>query len=409
MKKSYGRRWARLAWLLFSLVLLVLGGCSKEEGTGKTAPQGIQWPSEEVTYATDYFYDSQGGLTLKLEHNGTYPVPGGMIYCKHPEDNPSAMEFYWYDQNTRTHTQLGSVSDWAHNTTGPVYQDGRLYLFVSTGDLSGDDHWLKLMDFDTQQKTMRELFSEKGGYPYTPMACDGDRILMAKIRIEGSSYLEEYQLQTGERKTLWEADFNGEDGTGETLRHIAVEGDTLFLLIQEREKDGPSSLRIDLYDREMNFLRSIDMPLTCAGEDPAYSPVAWFVLSQNTIYYENYEVGQFFGRISGGTVEELKGSPIDDSGNFAMAIETEQNRDFGIFLKRYSENHELYKVDYATGAVQRAEYHPKEEGYVIDYIYRVGDTLFISTSAIEAVAPEKFTSYTYEVPISELGFEPYTP
>lgn len=408
MKNTHGRRWARLACLLFSLMLLVLSGCSREEGTGTTAMQGIQWPSEEATYKPDYFYDSQGELILELDHNGIYPVPGGIVYCKRPEDNPSAMEFYWYDRDAGTHTQLGSVSDWAHNTTGPVYQDGHLYLFVTTGNLGDENHWLKLMDFDTRKRTMRELFSEKGGYPYTPMVCDGDRILMAKIHLGGSSYLEEYQLQTGERRTLWEADFNGEDLTGEFIRHMAVEGDTLFLLIQEREKDGPSSLRIDLYDREMNFLRSIDMPLTCAGEDPAYSPVARFVVSQNTVYYENYEVGQFFGRISGDTVEELKNTPIDDSGDFTIADEAEQNQDFGIFLRLFDEEHKLYRVDYATGAVQQAKYRLKDEEKVVIAAYRVGDTLLFKSFDSETTISER--SYDVcEVPISELEFQPYTP
>ena len=37
-------------------------------------------------------------------------------------------------------------------TTGPVYIDGHLYMYVITGDLYTEEHWLKLMDLDIEDR-----------------------------------------------------------------------------------------------------------------------------------------------------------------------------------------------------------------------------------------------------------------
>lgn len=78
----------------------------------------------------------------------------------------------------------------------------------------------------------------------------------------------------------------------------------------ESHGEDPYGLRMDVYDLDMNFLHSVDLSHISSDNNELNQWVAWFVASGDMIYYENYSVTTFLGRIKNGKADR---KPFEES------------------------------------------------------------------------------------------------
>lgn len=399
--------------LMFLLLfLIVLNGCNNKSTNNKT---DIVNPADKLN-ATLEIRDADKNLIDELQYYGSYFLPGGMIYYQIPESSSWGVNgnytanFYWYEWETKESELLGTISDIAHITTGPVYIDSHLYMYVITGDLYTEEHWLKLIDLDIENLTMTEIFSEKDGCPYNSMAAQGDRLLMGKVLTGGASYLEEYNTKTGERKILLEPEFDADAWEGDTIRSVTSDGKTISLIVVEGHGEDSDQLRMDVYDLDMNFLHSVDLSHISSDNNELRDWVAWFVASGDIVYYESYSNNSFLGRIENGKAERIL-ETTGDPGQyiFSTAVETQRDTRTGVFIRAFdNDEHYIYRVNYTDGSMERASFCPEETDEVLQGLWRDGDdNLFIGMDDMESSAAQTGVTVIYRVPLSELEFEPF--
>lgn len=412
MKKGFFK-WLSVCFAMIFFCLCI-SGCNNNKNSvapGGIIMEGISSPNFRLNLR-----DANHEIIDELDYVGMYPVSEGLIYLYIPEDatwteyGSYTVDFYWYEWDTQNIVRIGRIPDFAHITTGPVCIDGHLYMYVSTGNLNTEEHWLKLIDLDIENLTMTEIFSEKDGCPYNSMAAQGDRLLMGKVLTGNASYLEEYHTKTGERRVLLEAEFDTETKMGDIIQSVASDGKTISLIILESHGEDPYGLRMDVYDLDMNFLHSVDLSHISSDNNELGQWMAWFVASGDMIYYENYSVTTFLGRIKNGKAERVL-ETTDDPGQyiFTTAIETQRDTQTGVFARLYdADEHYIYRMNYSDGSMERAAFCPEETGKRITGLWRDGnDNLLIEMNDKEhSIAQERETTM-YRVPLSELEFEPF--
>lgn len=390
-------------WLAISTAfLLALSGCTAAENTGgQGAAGGSDFPMVEI-------YNTQEELLTTVEFsNALFPVQDGIVYAKGSinESGNSDMEFHYYQWDSQEDKTLGAMEDIAHITRDPVYADGHLYMYVLTGSLMGNGQ-LHLMDFDLAQGSMTEIFAEDNGDPYNTMTVQGDRLLMGKIEKEGI-FLKEYNIKTREQKTLLRFDFDESTDVGETIRGLDSDGETISLLMYVKETpESEVQLRLDVYDLDLNLLRSMDFSFVSSDENERRQDVSHFVSTGSTVYYENYSTTTFLGRVEGNRAEKIM-ETIEVEGMFTMARETEPNRETGIFVNAFNPENILYRVDYATGRVEKAEFSPNENEEILSVRRDGKDTLLIQMHESGKNTSQDEKRKMYFVPLSELEFEPF--
>lgn len=393
-----------------AFLMSVLGGCNNYN-----IDESLKIDTSSLNFTLE-IRNTNHEIVDRLEYHGIYPVPEGLLYSKIPEDtslsanNHYSESYYLYDWETKESKLLGTIPDWAHMTTGPVYIDGHLYMYVITGDLYTEEHWLKLMDFNIKDGTMTEIFSEKDGCPYNSMAAQGDRLLMGKVLTGGASYLEEYNTKTGERKILLEPEFDADAWEGDTIRSVTSDGKTISLIVVEGHGENSDQLRMDVYDLDMNFLHSVDLSHISSDNNELRDWVAWFVASGDIVYYESYSNNSFLGRIENGKAERIL-ETTGDPGQyiFSTAVETQRDTRTGVFIRAFdNDEHYIYRVNYTDGSMERASFCPEETDEVLQGLWRDGDdNLFIGMDDMESSAAQTGVTVIYRVPLSELEFEPF--
>ena len=167
---------------------------------------------------------------------------------------------------------------------------------------------------------------------------------------------------------------------------------------------------MDVYDLDMNFLHSVDLSHISSDNNELNQWVAWFVASGDMIYYENYSVTTFLGRIKNGKAERVL-ETTDDSGQyiFTTAIETQRDTQTGVFARLYdADEHYIYRMNYSDGSMERAAFCPEETGKTISGLWRDGnDNLLIEMNDKEHSTAQERETTMYRVPLSELEFEPF--
>ena len=150
----------------------------------------------------------------------------------------------------------------------------------------------------------------------------------------------------------------------------------------------------------------MDFSFVSSDENERRQDVSHFVSTGSTVYYENYSTTAFLGRVEGNRAEKIM-ETIEVEGMFTMARETEPNRETGIFVNAFNPENILYRVDYATGRVEKAEFSPNENEEILSVRRDGEDTLLIQMDESGKNTSQDEKRKMYFVPLSELEFEPF--
>ena len=381
---------------------------SKQTMTTNTA-------SASISNETISIYDIHHAKIGEIERYGILVLTDdSIIYNKIPTgpvDSITEMDYYRYIFQTKEHIKLGTIKNWAYEAKYDTTVIGNsLYMFVTTGELSDiENRTLHLYKVDLTSNTMSVIFSEKGGFPYNTMTAVGNKLFMVRVLATGGSELEEYNTETNKRKMLKKFAFDDKANTGEAIRQITSDEHTLSLLRLKITSGGKSSLYLDVYDHDMSFLHAVDVSTipatsTDSPENELRQGVSNFVAANDYIYYANFSITRFLGKIENGSLRPI----MDVSPEFEIASESVKSQASGLFYQSFGKNNNLYLLNYKDGTLKKTTFTVDDERYYIINISRdTKDHLLLTMRYKNPDTGEELAPRLYYVPISDLEFSQF--
>lgn len=367
------------------------------------------------SYSSDEFAVSNETLPIYNIHNEPIgeithygfiaQANNSIVYAKIPTGTTNIvteMDYYRYIIDTKENIKLGTINDWSQQSTEVVYLDNHLYLMVMTGDItSKESRTLKLLDVNLNNNSLSEVFSEKGGFPYNSMVGVGSKLLMAKV-LSNASCVDEYDITTKEIKTLIKFDFNDKTTTGETIRQICADDNTISLMMLVKETADSVKLRVDVYDHNMQYMRSVDTTDISSVPNERLQGISNFQFSDGNLYYENFSSTRFLGQTKNNQVLKT----IDTNDTFAMATETENNK-VKVFYQSFSlDNNHLYLWNTENGNLLKGEFYADDKRYYIVNMTRdSNDNCLITLYYRAKDSDEKLKPRLYYINLKDLDFK----
>lgn len=85
---------------------------------------------------------------------------------------------------------------------------------------------------------------------------------------------------------------------GETIRQISADENTIALMMLVKEDADSVKLRVDVYDHNLNYIKSVDVTDISSEPNELRQGISNFQYSNGLFYYENFSSTRFLGEIS---------------------------------------------------------------------------------------------------------------
>ena len=261
--------------------------------------------------------------------------------------------------------------------------------------------WMFGIAMCLKNNSIKVVLSEEGGFPYNSMVGVEDKLFIAKVLSNGSC-IEEYNIKTNKTQTLIKFDFNDKTTVGETIRQISADENTIALMMLVKEDADSVKLRVDVYDHNLNYIKSVDVTDISSEPNELRQGISNFQYSNGLFYYENFSSTRFLGEISNNQILKT----IETNETFAMALETENNKT-KLFYQSFSPNNNyLYLWNMRDKTLLKTEFYADNtKYYIINMTRSSNDDCLITMYYRSNSSGEKLTPRLYYVNLADLKFE----
>ena len=329
-----------LALMIICLLVVNFTACEQNQiKNDESKLNNDYYSAKEFAFSNELLpiYNKNNETIGQINHYGSIiQTNDSIVYTKIPTDKVNsitAIDYYRYMLDTKQDIKLGTINNWAQQSTESVCLDKHLYLLITTGEVSDkQNRTVKLLDIDLKNNSIKVVLSEEGGFPYNSMVGVEDKLFIAKVLSNGSC-IEEYNIKTNKTQTLIKFDFNDKTTVGETIRQISADENTIALMMLVKETADSVKLRVDVYDHNLNYIKSVDVTDISSEPNELRQGISNFQYSNGLFYYENFSSTRFLGEISNNQILKT----IETNDTFAMALETENNKT-KLFYQSFSPN-----------------------------------------------------------------------
>lgn len=393
-----------LAILLCIFFILPLGSCG--DANYENLPIDGDVPMSLIDNEVLPIYDINNTVIGEIEHYGAIiQTEDSIVYTKlsdGPTESIDEMDYYRYILESGENIKLGTIKKWSYQNSNKVYVNDRLYFFVATNVDDSQERTLKFCEIDFKSNTMREIFSDKGGFPYNAMTLVGNhKIVYTKI-LENGACLMEYNVETEETTLLKSFAFDDDGLKGETIRHVSSDENTISLLILKMQSEDQVELRIDRYDHDMNYITSIDMTSLSSDPNELRQGVWYFQVYHDYVYYENFSISRFLGRLEGNTIKQV----AETDYNFSLISSAFNNFDKTLFYENLTASNDIYCLDSVDGTLKKTQFHAPDEDryYIVNAYTDQNDHLALVMSYRDPDTAEFLEPRLYYINVSDLEF-----
>lgn len=341
-----------------------------------------------------------------------------LLYTKLPKspcEKSDTLEYHLYDIENGGDQKLETVENWIYEENYEAKAVGsHLYISVSSGDyIERDSRLQTIYDIDTEKGTMSPLLEVKGGIPYNTFTIAGDELILAELLETGQSDLVRVNLADTKQKrpVVHEYDESKTFCKG-SIRHIDSDASHIYTVRLDWTEDEVYSLYKETYDYDLNLLESVDLDPVFTGGDNTEKQqwVAGFFVRDAYMFYQNFSVTTFFGKLDGKKADALV--PADDL--FAYAPNADGSEDDDLFLRIFGDEYEddslrnrFYLADPKTGKVQTASFRPKEKRYAFRSALRGSNgNLLLTVGYMPEEEGEALPDRVYYINMKDLDFKP---
>ena len=398
-----------LALIIICLLAMNFTACEQNQiKNNESKLNNNNYSTKEFAFSNESLpiYNKNNETIGQINHYGSLiQTNDSIVYTKIPTDKVNSIteiDYYRYMLDTKQDIKLGTINNWAQQSTESVCLDEHLYLLITTGEVSDEQNrTVKLLDIDLKNNSIKVVLSEEGGFPYNSMVGVEDKLFIAKVLSNGSC-IEEYNIKTNKTQTLIKFDFNDKTTVGETIRQISADENTIALMMLVKEAAGSVKLRVDVYDHNLNYIKSVDVTDISSEPNELRQGISNFQYSNGLFYYENFSSTRFLGEISNNQILKT----IETNETFAMALETENNKT-KLFYQSFSPNNNyLYLWNMRDKTLLKSEFYADNtKYYIINMTRSSNDDCLITMYYRSNSSGEKLTPRLYYVNLADLKFE----
>lgn len=398
-----------LALMIICLLVVNFTACEQNQiKNDESKLNNDYYSAKEFAFSNELLpiYNKNNETIGQINHYGSIiQTNDSIVYTKIPTDKVNsitAIDYYRYMLDTKQDIKLGTINNWAQQSTESVCLDKHLYLLITTGEVSDkQNRTVKLLDIDLKNNSIKVVLSEEGGFPYNSMVGVEDKLFIAKVLSNGSC-IEEYNIKTNKTQTLIKFDFNDKTTVGETIRQISADENTIALMMLVKETADSVKLRVDVYDHNLNYIKSVDVTDISSEPNELRQGISNFQYSNGLFYYENFSSTRFLGEISNNQILKT----IETNDTFAMALETENNKT-KLFYQSFSPNNNyLYLWNMRDKTLLKSEFYADNtKYYIINMTRSSNDDCLITMYYRSNSSGEKLTPRLYYVNLADLKFE----
>lgn len=398
-----------LALIIICLLAMNFTACEQNQiKNNESKLNNNNYSTKEFAFSNESLpiYNKNNETIGQINHYGSLiQTNDSIVYTKIPTDKVNSIteiDYYRYMLDTKQDIKLGTINNWAQQSTESVCLDEHLYLLITTGEVSDEQNrTVKLLDIDLKNNSIKVVLSEEGGFPYNSMVGVEDKLFIAKVLSNGSC-IEEYNIKTNKTQTLIKFDFNDKTTVGETIRQISADENTIALMMLVKEAADSVKLRVDVYDHNLNYIKSVDVTDISSEPNELRQGISNFQYSNGLFYYENFSSTRFLGEISNNHILKT----IETNDTFAMALETENNKT-KLFYQSFSPNNNyLYLWNMRDKTLLKSEFYADNtKYYIINMTRSSNDDCLITMYYRSNSSGEKLTPRLYYVNLADLKFE----
>lgn len=398
-----------LALIIICLLAVNFTACEQNQiKNNESKLNNNDYSEKEFAFSNESLpiYNKNNETIGQINHYGSLiQTNDSIVYTKIPTDKVNSIteiDYYRYMLDTKQDIKLGTINNWAQQSTESVCLDEHLYLLITTGEVSDEQNrTVKLLDIDLKNNSIKVVLSEEGGFPYNSMVGVEDKLFIAKVLSNGSC-IEEYNIKTNKTQTLIKFDFNDKTTVGETIRQISADENTIALMMLVKEDADSVKLRVDVYDHNLNYIKSVDVTDISSEPNELRQGISNFQYSNGLFYYENFSSTRFLGEISNNQILKT----IETNETFAMALETENNKT-KLFYQSFSPNNNyLYLWNMRDKTLLKTEFYADNtKYYIINMTRSSNDDCLITMYYRSNSSGEKLTPRLYYVNLADLKFE----
>ena len=398
-----------LALIIICLLAMNFTACEQNQiKNNESKLNNNNYSTKEFAFSNESLpiYNKNNETIGQINHYGSLiQTNDSIVYTKIPTDKVNSIteiDYYRYMLDTNQDIKLGTINNWAQQSTESVCLDEHLYLLITTGEVSDEQNrTVKLLDIDLKNNSIKVVLSEEGGFPYNSMVGVEDKLFIAKVLSNGSC-IEEYNIKTNKTQTLIKFDFNDKTTVGETIRQISADENTIALMMLVKEAADSVKLRVDVYDHNLNYIKSADVTDISSEPNELRQGISNFQYSNGLFYYENFSSTRFLGEISNNQILKT----IETNETFAMALETENNKT-KLFYQSFSPNNNyLYLWNMRDKTLLKTEFYADNtKYYIINMTRSSNDDCLITMYYRSNSSGEKLTPRLYYVNLADLKFE----
>lgn len=398
-----------LALIIICLLAVNFTACEQNQiKNNESKLNNNDYSAKEFAFSNESLpiYNKNNETIGQINHYGSLiQTNDSIVYTKIPTDKVNSIteiDYYRYMLDTKQDIKLGTINNWAQQSTESVCLEEHLYLLITTGEVSDEQNrTVKLLDIDLKNNSIKVVLSEEGGFPYNSMVGVEDKLFIAKVLSNGSC-IEEYNIKTNKTQTLIKFDFNDKTTVGETIRQISADENTIALMMLVKEDADSVKLRVDVYDHNLNYIKSVDVTDISSEPNELRQGISNFQYSNGLFYYENFSSTRFLGEISNNQILKT----IETNETFAMALETENNKT-KLFYQSFSPNNNyLYLWNMRDKTLLKTEFYADNtKYYIINMTRSSNDDCLITMYYRSNSSGEKLTPRLYYVNLADLKFE----
>ena len=363
-------------------------------------------------------YDADEHKIGEIDSYGILIQTDDSIIYNHLPDETSQeitdMDYYRYDFATNRSVKIGTIENWVYESKYNTTVIGNtLYMLITTQDFDNEsESTLHLYKIDLESNDMSVVFSEKGAFMYNSMTSFGDTLYIVQI-LNNRCDIIAYDTVSGTRQVLKRFEFDDAAGTGETIRQITSDDDTLVCLRLKIDNEQRMSLYLDRYTTDMTLVESVDLSSITSEradldpddrENERRQGVSAFWVSGPLFYYENFSITRFLGKIENGSITSMTETALP--GTWGAAYEAVKNSDSIIFYEAFAKDNKIYWLDGDTGNLREASFKvAADERYAIHNLSRdTQGNLLIYMGYEDPDTGETLEPRLYYVPLEELNF-----
>ena len=248
-------------------------------------------------------FNKDNNLDTEIYRNRTCVLAGnGFVFTQQTEDELSGksnMNYYYYSLDAHEQMYLCTIEDWSYQCTyDDIMINNHLFSVISTGSLYDGTLKCYLYDFDLSGFTY-ERYDLPGTVPYCSLALLDDNLYIGIVGGE-DYYVLRLDLQTKDITELEKKHYSKNNETNDVLRHIASEGDFLYLLRIRTKKGANSIAFLDKYGKDFDLIETYDITEYLHStyveewmlDDELRQLVSHIDIKNDYMFYENFSMSR---------------------------------------------------------------------------------------------------------------------